>query len=213
MHSYSIIILPKNQEHRYFSSTDDPWDIFWVHFKGKLAAQYLPETVNKVFFSKHISDTSADSIMSLFWQIIQTFVPGFSYDRVFFASQLLSVLLAQVAFKLTDISSSTSNNQYVNKAIQYIYDNIGQPLRLNDISKHIGISESYLSRLFKNSVNTSINQFITTIKIKQASHYLQYTNLTIQTIAHRLGYVDSYYFSRVFKKEIGIPPRKFRQQK
>lgn len=213
----SIALLPPDKEHTYFASAENPWDIFWVHFSGDLVEEYIPqETAQNDGFMvlNHTSDDDMAMLMSQFWQMIQALSGGFSYQAVFYASQLLGTTLAYVSLhsKLPK-SHYTMGNEYITQAIQYVYDHLEEKVTFSTLTKYLGVSASYLSRVFRQTVGTSVNQFIIDIKTKQASHYLQDTNLSIQQIAERLGYTDQYYFSRVFKKNFGVSPRTFRNQR
>ena len=212
LHQYSLIIMPPGIKHTYYASQDDPWDIYWLHFRGQLAEEYVNVSPNKAHFIDHLSNDQVNSTMRQFWQMIKSFLPGFSYASVFYVSQVLGVLLATLAMDDTDQQTSTHGGNYVDAAIHYIYQHIDEPIKLSDVANHLGISTSYLSRKFRTVVNASVIEFTTTIKMKRASHYLQYTNVPIQQVARRLGYTDSYYFSRVFKNEFGLSPRHFRNR-
>ncbi|AUI71090.1 AraC family transcriptional regulator [Companilactobacillus alimentarius] len=212
----SIIIMPPNIEHTYFASEMHPWDIFWVHFSGKLVHEYLSlptQTQNGFIYSKEDSEDDINYLMSLFWQMIQVLTSGFSFEAVFYDSQILGTLLAYVNMhsKLPG-EKKNMGNEHLTKAIQYIYDNLDQRITLKKLTDHLGVSISYLSRIFKNNLDMGVNEFITSIKIKQASHYLQNTNLSVQQIAQGLGYSDPYYFSRAFKKIYKVSPVNYRNR-
>jgi len=212
----SIMLMPPNKEHTYYASKNHPWDIFWVHFSGRLVGEYLSPLFHEGTDFKLLNEDSEKSInflMSIFWQMIQTLKSGFSYESVFYDSQLLGTLLAYVVLhsKLPKDNRSMGN-EYLTKAIQYIYDNLDKHITLADLTDSLGVSASYLSRIFKNNMNMGVNQFITSIKLKQAAHYLQNTNISIQEIALGLGYSDPYYFSRAFKKSNKLSPAKFRKE-
>ncbi|GAX08558.1 AraC family transcriptional regulator [Secundilactobacillus silagincola] len=209
MKQHSFIILPPNIRHKYFTAENDPWDIYWVHFRGNLATSYPCVYPKSVFYLEELPISQIKSVMELFWFMIKTFQPGFSLNRELYASQLLGALLSGLSVNKSDV---TTGSTYVDMAIQYIYKNISNPIKLDDIAKTLGISISYLSRTFRKVTKVSVNQFITSAKIDRASHYLRFTNIPIQQIATRLGYTDSYYFSRVFKKEYHVSPREYRQQ-
>ncbi|MFD1670635.1 helix-turn-helix domain-containing protein [Agrilactobacillus yilanensis] len=213
MHHNCLAILPPDQAHTYYAAAEDPWDIYWVHFRGRLAADYLPMAADDFYYTDQINELQADKFMVLFTDMIQTFLPGFSYERTFLVSQYLGVLLARITTQIGNATPSFSGNQYVSEAIQYIYDHSNQVIKMSEITDHIGISVSYLSRIFKETIGKSVNQFITDLKIKQACHYLEYTDLSIQAVAHQVGYTDSYYFSRIFKKNMQVSPKLFRSGK
>lgn len=213
----SMALLPPNQEHTYYADDTNPWDIFWVHFSGELVSEYLPREAAEgptLMVQNRTDPQDMDLLMSQFWQMIQTFNAGFSYPAVFYASQVLGATLAYLLLHArTSQSQLTMGNAYITQAVQYIYDHLEDKISLRDITHSLGISASYLSRIFRQTVGMSVNQFIIDIKTKQASHYLLDSTLSISQIAQHLGYADQYYFSRLFKKTFGVSPQKYRKQK
>ncbi|KRM12279.1 helix-turn-helix domain-containing protein [Paucilactobacillus suebicus] len=213
MHQNSLIILPPGIKHVYYASQGDPWDIYWVHFRGKIATDFMCVLRESAFYIDELPEANAKDLMGKFWTMIQTFIPGFSYARVIYVSQMVGAALASLSvIDSSDEEDNTTGSSYVDSAINYIYKHISEPIKLPELADQLDISTSYLSRSFHATVGTSVNQFITTTKMARASHYLQYTNVPIQQIAARLGYTDSYYFSRVFKKNFHVAPRNFRNQ-
>lgn len=217
IHQYTLILLPPNVKHVYYASKSDPWDIYWLHFGGTLVNEYLnmvaaDRTANTAIYVERVEDSQVNGLMRQFWSMIKAFIPGFTYQSMFFVSQILGAMLAELAQNSYAKTTATQGSSYVDRAIQYIYRHLDHPIKLGAIAAPLGISTSYLSRTFRSVVGVSVNQFITRTKMQRASHDLQYTNVPIQQIASRLGYDDSYYFSRVFKKEFGVAPRHFRQR-
>lgn len=208
---YSLIILPPNKRHIYFADHDQPWDIYWVHFRGSLARQYDCVNDNVRFFLK-LPAEEINSFMRNFWLMIRAFLAGSSRRQAVYCSQLLGVLLSELSYNFNNYIASTTGDSYVNDAINYIYHHLDEPISINDIANELKISRSYLTRLFKESKSMGINQYVIKAKMQQASLYLQYTNLLLNQISRKVGYSDYYYFSKVFKKEIHCSPREFRQK-
>lgn len=217
LHQYSLIIMPPNVQHIYYAADGDPWDIYWLHFEGKLAKEFIDvldrnrQRTDPVFVEQ-LPEPLINPLMRQFWQMIRAFIPGFTYRGVFFVSQMLGAMLAELSQLKTLNEPETKGSSYVDLAMHYIYQHLDQPIKVAEIATTLNISTSYLSRIFRQTVGMSVNAFVTSTKMKQASHYLQYTNVPIQQIAGRLGYTDSYYFSRVFKKTFRVSPRQYRQR-
>ena len=72
------------------------------------------------------------------------------------------------------------------------------------------VSESYLSSLFKKETGTTITDYINSTRIRQALILLNTSSLPIGEVASRCGFLDSNYFSRIFKKQLGLSPREYR---
>ncbi|GIP69851.1 AraC family transcriptional regulator [Lactiplantibacillus pentosus] len=213
LHKYSLIILPPGVQQVYQASRSNPWDIYWVHFTGKLATEYPNVFTNKPFYINQISNAEVTNVMRYFWLMIKTYIPGFTYHRSLYTSQLLGLMLVELSLNSTHDKPQIQGSPYVDAAVNFIYDNIDTPIRLTTVANHLKISTSYLSRVFKAVTGNSINEYTTKLKMERATYYLDYTNITIQQIATRLGYADSYYFSRVFKREYSVSPKHYRNRK
>lgn len=102
-------------------------------------------------------------------------------------------------------------NHMVTNVKKYIETHIDEKLTLNDISAVFGISPNYLSQLFKKYNDTGYNDYITQKKITKAKHLMNDGSLKLYEIADKLGFENSFYFSKVFKKVEGCSPRDYVQ--
>lgn len=100
--------------------------------------------------------------------------------------------------------------QILINSIAFIDEHYKQPISAADVAAHIPISYSHLARLFAKHMKTSINAYITRVRLDRASHLLMTTDLDISSIALEVGYASLSHFSNVFKKTFGQSPRDFR---
>lgn len=80
------------------------------------------------------------------------------------------------------------------------------------IEKEFGLSRTTLYNLMKSITDKSLNEYITMIRLRQASLLLTNTDNTLKEIALLCGYSDPFYFSRVFKKQMGISPSEYKKK-
>jgi AraC-like DNA-binding protein len=78
------------------------------------------------------------------------------------------------------------------------------------MAEHAELSESHFSRLFKEQTGHSPVDYFIYLKMQHACSMLTLTQSTVKEISDTLGYSDAYYFSRLFKKVIGVSPREYR---
>lgn len=83
---------------------------------------------------------------------------------------------------------------------------------LENLSQVYHISQSYLSTKFREYIGTTLKKFIIKHRINKSKQLLSTTNLTIEEIAIKSGFSDSSYFHKIFKKETGYTPLKFKQK-
>ena len=103
----------------------------------------------------------------------------------------------------------TAKSQYLNRVITYMRDHLQENLTLTRIAREAGLSESYLNAVFKECVKCAPMDYY--MKMEQACYLLCNTDMHIYQVAQYLGYDNQYYFSRAFKKVLGVPPKKYKE--
>ena len=78
-------------------------------------------------------------------------------------------------------------------------------------AKQCNMDKSYFYKLFKAWANVTPNEYRNQLRISSAKSMLKNTNLTIYQIAEKTGFIDPYYFSRIFKNKVGITPLRYRK--
>jgi signal transduction histidine kinase/DNA-binding LacI/PurR family transcriptional regulator/AraC-like DNA-binding protein/DNA-binding response OmpR family regulator len=100
----------------------------------------------------------------------------------------------------------------VKQAVVYFHQNYARPFLRWEIADAIGVSEDYLSRVFRQELGLSPWEYLSRYRILQAKEGLRHTNDDIGTLARQVGFKDPAYFSRVFRKVTGLSPSEYRQQ-
>lgn len=80
------------------------------------------------------------------------------------------------------------------------------------IEKEFGLSRTSVYTLMKSITDKSLNEYITMIRVRQAGRMLENSSLTLKEIAQACGYTDPFYFSRVFKKQMGLSPSEYKKR-
>jgi YesN/AraC family two-component response regulator len=99
----------------------------------------------------------------------------------------------------------------VRLAMVYLHNHYSEPISRRDMAKHIGITEDHLTFCFRQELGITPILYLQRYRINQAKRLLKDSNQSITEIAFSVGFSDSGYFSRIFRRETGIPPEKFRQ--
>ena len=136
---------------------------------------------------------------------------------VYAASSLEELLteLETYLFSLIDLSRKLRDpqrNTVVEQIKRYIEDHYHENISLETISKTVYLSPVYLSFLFKQVESISLTDYITHIRIEKAKELLRSTAAKTYEISRKVGYQDEKYFSRVFKKKVGLTPTEYRNQ-
>ena len=101
---------------------------------------------------------------------------------------------------------------FVKKVTEYIILNYNSELSLSSLAEKFGISPSYLSHIFKREINKGVKEFIEEIRISNACRFIESTDMSITQVGYSVGYLDSNYFTKVFKKIMNMTPREYRER-
>ena len=103
-----------------------------------------------------------------------------------------------------------ANNKF-KELLQYTNKHFHEELFLKDLSTMFYINVSYCCELFKKVTGMTFSQYITDLRMKKASELLQNSSLSIADVCKSVGYSDYFYFNKVFKKNLGCTPSKYRK--
>ena len=141
----------------------------------------------------------------------------FLLDEALFYAASFGDLLANVweivekLIQRTDIKNHKVDNPAFFSSIElYVGKNITEPLTLQRICTVFGISQTYLSRLFRKYRNMSFIEYLTNIRMDKAKQLIEeYPEMHLKDVAEAVGYIDPFYFSRVFRMTTGVPPSEY----
>mgnify|MGYP000079580958 CR=1 FL=1 len=120
---------------------------------------------------------------------------------------------------LSDVEEDENDNEddkvrfLTGQAIKYIKDNYSSKLDLQTVADHLYISSWYLCKILKKEVGNSFIELLNEVRIQEAKNLLTTTNHKVYEITEMVGYSDTPYFSKTFKKHVGITPNQYRNKK
>ncbi len=95
-------------------------------------------------------------------------------------------------------------------ALDYIYDNLHSKIGIKEIADHVGLSTTYLSRIFHSETGTPLSEYIIKCRVQAAENMLMYSEYSSDEIANYLAFSSQSHFINVFKKHTGMTPREYR---
>lgn len=207
------VLFPRNTPHSYWASDTNPWSIYWVHFAGSNADFFAHQLAS----GEHALDVDAQAmatLQQLFAECCSALMTGFVLERMIYASQTLHHLLGCVFFNNRAFSPTLQTSRFHNldSTLAFLEQNVHNSLTLSDMAKHADLSLSHFSRLFKEQTSYSPMDYFIHLKIQHACQLLFLTRMPVREIAFELGYDDPCYFSRLFKKFVGVSPIQYRKQ-
>lgn len=96
--------------------------------------------------------------------------------------------------------------------IEYLKAHVTEKINISDICKTLHYNKSYLFKQFKKATNSGVMAYFTHLKLSEAKKMLKTTSLSVAEIASALSFDSANYFSKVFKKEIGMTPSEYKRK-
>lgn len=207
------IILPPNTPYSFGANTNNPWTIYWIHFKGKLAGSffYPPILTREIVVSQN---SRLQDRIQLFEEIYENLELSFHSEYYNYASLCLFHFLA--SFKYIDQFRHIRKNdlkeyRFSEKVIHYMRENVEQNLTLEHLAKQFNYSPSHFSARFQDETKKPPIKYFIALKVEKACQYLELSSMKICDIYPKLGFQDAAYFSRIFTKTMGLSPSKYRE--
>ena len=127
--------------------------------------------------------------------------------------EVLTGLMTEMFREYCGLVRSCATQQYsaqVQRVILYIDGNLTEELNLHTLAAAHNISAGYLSSLFRKETGTTLTDYVNQRRVARAAELLSTTKLQVQTVAQYSGFMDVQYFSRMFKRIVGMSPREYR---
>lgn len=179
----AFLILP-GEVTTYEADADDPWYYQWVGFNGQLSRQFkkLPPvfSVPKEFFENIFKGAAKEA------------------PEYHIAAGLLQLYALLFPYQ-------PGINHHVQKVQDLIRTSYMQDLRVEDIARELNLDRRYLTRLFKEKTGMSIQQYLITVRMKEAKYCLE-QGFNVKTTAQLCGYSDVSNFSKMYKRHYGHSP-------
>lgn len=191
---------------------DDRKDVLdLLYLEPFLLGEHLLDSVFRV--SKNYESV----IEQLLEEMMEAYRSDGKYSGIFLKANLLKLLaiIAQEYDRNATAGKEELLLQYrggMEQALEYIETHLFEKLYLADVCKRAMISHSAFSELFKQMTGKTFTEYINVRRVSAACELLKTTDRTMLDIALSCGFQDAAYFSRVFKRQLGISPSEYRRE-
>lgn len=203
----SLIFIRSNTSFTMYSDKKEPMK---KHFLG-VSGKFVEGILSSHKISSPIIVIHFDSLAE-FDNIIHHFERAEQMSNSLL--NLVELELLKIVQKL-DIEMKNRDLEHFTRAeniLSYIEQNLTSRLTIEDITAAFFISKSQLIRIFKDKYNITPMKYVLLRKIDSAKYYLKNTELSITEISTLLCFSESKYFSKVFKKQVGMTPAEYRKK-
>lgn len=211
-----VFVLPKEKAHSYGSNKKNPWTIYWCHFDGEKAS-FFAEGLQKPLSVSAEKDSRIEDRFKLFETIFSSLKNGFSKENLDFSITAFFYFLGSLKYLGSYRTSTAENSEQqldmVDDAIHYMRENVRKRITLKEIADYAGYSTSHFSAKFQTKTGYSPLNYLIHLKIQEACHYLDFSDMKINQISMLVGFDDPFYFTRLFGKTMGSSPSEYRKKK
>lgn len=110
-----------------------------------------------------------------------------------------------------ELSRAGPVDRRLRRAIEFMHDNYGRELALEEIASAAYLSEYHFARLFKQITGVTPHVYLANVRLEHARRLLSETSLPVSEIAIRVGYQSQSHFTKIFKSVTGVTPRLYRE--
>ena len=167
-------------------------------------AVYLPEQmhIDSATLFEYITNTLKNNVLTPVSQATKSIESRFA----------VSMAVAKILLKLerSTVPSSDNNHSIAKKIATYIEENYFLSISGADIEKEFYLNFDYANRVFKNVMGVSIIKYRNEVRLANAKAMILATDKPLSKIAADTGFENAHYFSRIFKKEVGVTPSEYK---
>lgn len=205
-----FVWLPEGQPHAYGADGDEPWSLVWAHFAGEEVAAWQDLLRSAASNEPRVS-LPADRLDEIALdQVHAALERGYALRHQVSAAAALRRALSTVSELTAEQHETRSAGDRVVAAIDHMRRDWARPHRLEELATAAGMSVTHFSALFRRHAGFAPIDFLIRLRVQHACRLLDTTHLSIAEVAERVGYADPYYFTRSFRRVMGLAPRRYR---
>lgn len=206
----SVMLLFKNEWHRYRPDNTTGWQEYWLGFDGRQADEIFKHSLFKISEPVlYLGDNEIiTSLMLKVFALLEAHAPG---NEKIVASYVPVILATLETLMRQKPGSHEKAEMMVKKCQVYLLENFDKPIDMKAVASELQVSYTYLRRIFKQITGTSPQQYLLKLRLQKARDLLVMTQKPVKEIALECGFNSPYYFSRYFKEDRGIAPSEYRE--
>ncbi|GFZ32063.1 AraC family transcriptional regulator [Clostridium zeae] len=205
-----LVKIPDNH-HYYLPESSDKWEFIYIHLYGQGA---INECTDLLTSYGNVFKLSSNSpviayLWKVYWDAVNNNIEN-GYQTSSFAYNFIMDL-----HRSKNVLESNISNKYslsIENVINFIEHNFSTELTLDDLAKVATMSKFHFNRTFNTVVGTTPWNYLTKIRLEKAVGLLLKDNISIDCIAKKVGFSGENYFSKVFRKYLGMSPGRFREE-
>ena len=196
-----------------------PARILTLQLSHGFCSRFYPQIRNVRFGCRLLSDClSADALHTLQHAMLQAFSeylldsPQAMFACMAQIHAIFALLLQGVPYRVlsdTENTTQTRNAERMHRILHYLETHYSEPVRLSEIAKTEGLTQTYLSHLFREQLHIPFQEYLARLRLEAAMLLLRQSDTTLTDAAYACGFSDPKYLNRSFQKNLGMSPRQW----
>jgi AraC-like DNA-binding protein len=211
-HRYEIrqgqgfLILP-DESTRYGANPADPWEYCWIGFGGREAENILREC--GLGDGNLIYEDRSGGLLAQEMKRLTDFTDPADLNRYMLLGRLYLCFSCMIPGRSRGAMTA---QEYVKRALDFIHNNFGYEIGVEEIARNVGIDRTYLYRIFRLQTGQSPKEYLTSFRLHKAAGMLAQTDLSVTEIALSCGFNEASLFGRHFRRRYGASPVQYRRE-
>lgn len=200
----AVVIFPPKFKYHYWGTP--PSKYLCAHFTGSYAEGLLKDLGFPSEQPYAQDGEFLPKIVDLFDKMIEQ-----SLTNAPFLKQSLACLLEEILLTIATSKARNSGYRTLKSSIKYIHANYTEKIEIPHLAKLEGLSNSRYIVVFSKEMGKTPREYILDLRLARACDLLLSTDMEINQVGASSGYKDQYFFSKIFKKHMGISPQEYRK--
>lgn len=206
-----VVLLPAGEMHVYGADAANPWTLEWVHFTGAESAAWCEAILGADPASCVVEIAAAHSPNLGVVRICERLESGYDVPRLLGAAAALRSSLAEIV-RLRDVPGHAPTLvEAVDATAQWMRERLERKIELRELAARARLSPSHYSAVFRRRFGFAPIDWLIRQRVQAACRLLDATQDKIESVGAAVGFSDPYYFSRVFRRVMGVSPREYRR--
>lgn len=201
----NLLIIAPGTKYHYQSECGSKLSYLWIHFTGRDAEEILEHF--KIPVNSVLNPEVHNSMQEKWYRLFKEFITN---DEYFY--DVSSGVFKEILASFSRYISNKNINKMLYRSIIYIHEHYFENISVAKLAETENLSETHYRLCFRRITGTSPSKYIIGRRMEAAVALLEDSEKSLSEIAKAVGYEDVYYFGRIFKKEIGISPGRFRNK-
>ena len=205
-----VVLLPPAEAHAYGADESDPWTLEWAHFAGDEAMHWRNAVLGRNPNSVCLNLSASLALGLGLARVYERLETGYHEPELLAAAAALRWSLTELV-RLRHLPGNTLTViDAVDATASWMREHLDQRVTLGKLASRARLSVSHFSALFRQRFGYAPIDWLIRQRIQRSCHLLDGTNDKVEAIGQAVGFTDPYYFSRMFRRVMGVSPRQYR---